>query len=123
MFRFRHMNHDRRGEPRGTRQKRFLLGLAFALTPAVVAAPIAVLAIPESVRLPQAPDQDEVGATFSHWTHGEYGCFVCHPGLFPQQKKTFTHDDMDKGMYCGACHDGKLAFAPGDADCETCHRE
>jgi len=123
MFRLRHPSPDRRERRPGSRQKRLLLAFAFALTPALVAAPIAVLAIPESIKLPTAPDQEEVGATFSHWSHSEYGCFVCHPTLFPQQKQSFTHDDMDKGMYCGACHNGKLAFAPGDADCETCHRE
>ena len=88
-----------------------------------MAVPIGVFATPESIRLPTAPDQDEPGAVFSHWTHGQYGCFACHPGTFPQYKQTFTHEDMQKGLYCGSCHNGQLAFSPDDADCETCHRE
>ncbi len=95
----------------------------FAFVPLILAIPLVVMAVPESLRLPQAPDQDEPGAEFSHWTHSDYGCYTCHPGIFPQSRTTFTHDDMDKGMYCGACHTGKVAFSIEDADCETCHTE
>ena len=103
--------------------RRVIGALALIFVPVFVAVPIGVMATPESIRLPQAPDQEEPGALFSHWTHGQFGCFACHPSIFPQRKMTFTHDEMDKGLYCGTCHNSQLAFAPDDTDCETCHRE
>lgn len=103
--------------------RRVIGALALIFVPVVVAVPIGVLATPEHIRLPQGEDQDEPGAVFSHWTHSQFGCFACHPSIFPQYKKTFTHDDMDNGLYCGSCHNGKTAFSYDDVDCETCHRE
>jgi c(7)-type cytochrome triheme protein len=32
-----------------------------------------------------------------------------------------THADMEKGRYCGACHDGKKGFALDD--CAACHQD
>ena len=84
---------------------------------------------PDTVRIPikvahgkgDPPD----AALFSHWEHGRYYCYTCHPSLFPQRRVGFTHDDIDAGRFCGACHDGKHAFGVDDDDveCESCHRE
>jgi len=105
--------------------KRSLSGWVLLLAVALV--PMAVFAIPESVRIPVVEDHDgepEHPALFDHWTHDQYRCYACHPGIFPQRKLGFTHDDMDKGLYCGACHDGINAFHPDDdeVECEHCHR-
>lgn len=76
---------------------------------------------------------DSPGAvTFSHASHVDQArpdCTSCHPKLFsilPQQagqkRAALTHDAMTKGAACGACHDGKKAFAFED-DCTFCHKE
>lgn len=65
---------------------------------------------------------------FSHEDHAhkEFSCATCHSGLFAmkalevQKNKDFIMDSLYKGKYCGACHDGKKAFA-ADTQCARCH--
>jgi c(7)-type cytochrome triheme protein len=66
---------------------------------------------------------------FSHKIHADekrISCNRCHSGLFEmealkvQQKKDFTMESLYKGKYCGACHNGKAAFA-SDTQCARCH--
>jgi c(7)-type cytochrome triheme protein len=67
--------------------------------------------------------------TFSHASHVDSSkptCTACHPGDFKilQAGATadgakVTHDRMEKGAQCGACH-GKAAF--GFEDCTMCHQ-
>jgi c(7)-type cytochrome triheme protein len=61
-------------------------------------------------------------ALFSHRSHETFGCYACHPSIFPQQTLVgFTHQEMSEGKFCGRCHDGRTAFAiPGTA-CARCH--
>lgn len=65
--------------------------------------------------------------TFSHRTHVELAggrCTGCHPKPFPMLRRAPEprHREMDAGGSCGACHDGKKAFATrGTASCRTCH--
>lgn len=63
---------------------------------------------------------------FSHATHvalTEQRCPACHPALFsilgPTEK--ITHEEMNTGRRCGACHDGAKASGVQDA-CDHCHR-
>jgi c(7)-type cytochrome triheme protein len=63
--------------------------------------------------------------TFRHETHAKGGCAACHPRTF---KMIAAPPLPDFGMHgvaaCGACHDGKAAFATDDpASCERCHRD
>jgi c(7)-type cytochrome triheme protein len=69
------------------------------------------------------------GVSFSHETHvGEMGmdCESCHEDIFPmealasQQEPDFTMKAMAEGRYCGACHDGEMAF-DANSRCATCH--
>jgi c(7)-type cytochrome triheme protein len=61
-------------------------------------------------------------ALFSHRTHESFGCYACHPSVFPQQTLVaFTHQEMTQGRYCGHCHDGRTAFAIPGAACARCH--
>jgi c(7)-type cytochrome triheme protein len=86
-------------------------------------------------RLPKAFDFSQTGdspgkVTFNHATHVDEArpaCTTCHPRLFqilkpglPAEGGAITHDGMKKGRACGACHDGKNAFAP--EDCAMCHK-
>lgn len=65
---------------------------------------------------------------FSHNAHLEQklSCIQCHNGLFDmkalkaQEKKDFNMDALYKGKYCGACHNGKQAFA-SNTQCAHCH--
>ena len=86
----------------------------------------ASLGMPPTVRIPivraHGKGDPPQAALYSHWSHDQFACYVCHPTLFPQQRMGFTHDDMDAWKFCASCHDGKSAWSFDDADCETCHR-
>ncbi len=63
---------------------------------------------------------------FSGKEHAEkgYGCDDCHTKLFEKKKGSaaMTMAAMNKGEFCGACHDGKTAFGTEDkAKCNECH--
>jgi len=65
---------------------------------------------------------------FRHQDHARKGsaCVVCHTGLFEmealhvQKNKDYNMESLYKGKYCGACHNGKKAFA-ADTQCARCH--
>ncbi len=66
---------------------------------------------------------------FSHKTHvTEKGlsCDMCHPEIFypaalkAQERPDFNMESLYKGKYCGACHNGKMAFA-SNTQCARCH--
>jgi len=77
------------------------------------------------MKRPKNPEMEAV--VFPHWKHQKsYQCYTCHPPLFSRAKPAvFGHDAMAKGKFCGACHDGKVAFLVSDeeSDCEVCHVE
>jgi len=59
---------------------------------------------------------------FSHQNHAKKAaCSACHPALFLMKKGStkLTMDEMYKGNSCGACHNGKKAFAA--TECNRCH--
>ncbi len=60
--------------------------------------------------------------------HAEKGyvCKDCHHGLFSMKYGTakITHAELKRGQYCGACHNGTLAFSTVDpGTCFACHQE
>ncbi|HPD57126.1 MAG TPA: cytochrome c3 family protein [Smithellaceae bacterium] len=66
---------------------------------------------------------------FRHQYHVDVkkiSCEKCHSGLFEmdalsaQEKKDFIMESFYRGRYCGACHNGKDAFA-ADTQCARCH--
>jgi c(7)-type cytochrome triheme protein len=60
-------------------------------------------------------------AVFRHATHTQWlACKNCHPALFKKRSENlqFTHDDMDAGKYCGACHKKVVVLTGG---CKGCH--
>lgn len=95
----------------------------------VLLGPVRGIGMPESIRIPKVEEHGKGdppdSALFSHWAHNQFECYDCHPGIFPQGRAGFTHDDMDEGRFCGACHNDEIAWSPDDADveCEFCHRE
>ncbi len=65
---------------------------------------------------------------FRHWTHRKsYTCRVCHSELYFMMYANATQvreRDNKRGRFCGACHNGKEAFAPETNDtknCDKCH--
>lgn len=70
---------------------------------------------------------------FSHWLHrAKYTCRLCHVDLgfaMVAGRTGVREQDNRHGLYCGACHDGKLAFAAEErsllgktkVNCERCH--
>lgn len=65
----------------------------------------------------------ESGARFSHEFHlNAYSCADCHDALYRpgEGNRRVSMPDMEKGNSCGACHDGKSAFAV-TGSCEKCH--
>ncbi len=65
-------------------------------------------------------------AVFPHWLHRmQFKCYVCHEGVFQMKAgaNPVTMDAIQQGKYCGACHNGKTAFAPMFEYCSRCHRK
>jgi c(7)-type cytochrome triheme protein len=64
--------------------------------------------------------------TFSHDTHVGMGkqCIECHDSLYvtKARHKKVSMKEMGKGQSCGACHNGKKAFAVKE-NCKTCHKK
>lgn len=63
--------------------------------------------------------------SFSHWSHrSKYTCRVCHWELdfaFKAGGTEITEAGNRYGLYCGTCHDGKVAFGHTDKNCKRCH--
>ena len=84
--------------------------------------------LPGELTLSQSADSPGKVA-FRHETHVDAdkpSCTTCHPREFRILKASegtrpaVTHAEMEKGRYCGTCHDGKKAFAMDD--CTSCHQ-
>jgi len=113
-------------QAKGTRTRRWTAALVAAV--AATAAGAALPRIPADYAFPQGDGSPGV-VTFSHQTHVDEkapSCVGCHPSRFAMLEKgrasgleAITHQAMEKGMACGACH-GKTAF--GFDSCENCHR-
>lgn len=79
---------------------------------------------------------NEIAAVeFPHWLHrSKYTCRLCHVDVgfaMIAGETGITEDDNEHGLYCGACHDGTIAFGPKEAkmkkdepaqeNCIRCH--
>lgn len=60
---------------------------------------------------------------FPHWFHRiRFKCKVCHLELGFNMKAGSNYITMEKivdGKFCGACHNGKVAWSP--INCDMCH--
>jgi c(7)-type cytochrome triheme protein len=110
----------------GPRQRSTTTMLALGVAGMLMSA--SLFAVPAEVRVPVVKEHGKAdppaAGVFSHWRHDQYQCFDCHPALFPRARKGFTHEQMDEGKFCGACHDGEAAppTSGARAVCKTsCH--
>ena len=95
-----------------------------ALVIAAASATALAAAFPAVLRIPPrdpAKARSRPAALFSHRAHQSFGCYACHPSVFPQQPLGFTHQEMQQGRFCGQCHQGQAAFAIEGAPCTRCH--
>ncbi len=63
-------------------------------------------------------------SVFPHSVHRiNFKCYVCHDAIFQMKAgaNKITMDAMREGKFCGACHNGKIAFPVGFYTCDRCH--
>ena len=87
--------------------------------------------LPADITLKQSGDSPG-RVRFSHTSHLSFqakpDCTVCHPKPFRilgsrgRASTPMGHARMHKGELCGACHEGKKAFALADG-CTLCHQD
>ena len=60
---------------------------------------------------------------YPHWFHRiRFQCSVCHVDLEFETKagqNGITMDKISQGQFCGACHDGEIAWSVDN--CDLCH--
>lgn len=94
---------------------------------ALLVAPVPSPAVPEGIVLTW-PGGDAGIASFDGTIHAKKGlqCDACHvAGLFQTKKNAdrMTMADMNRGRFCGSCHNGKKAFSTSDPkSCRRCHQ-
>ncbi len=65
-------------------------------------------------------------AVFPHWVHRlQFACYVCHEDIFKMKvgANSVTMSAISAGQYCGACHNGKIAFSVVFESCPRCHHQ
>ena len=102
----------------GKRKSSFVL-LLFVVLPLVAAwAEYADVIINEKAESEGMPP-----VIFPHWFHRiRFQCSVCHVDLGFKMKAGANKITMDKiidGRFCGACHNGEIAWSP--ENCDFCH--
>ena len=92
------------------------------ITPKPGLDPAAVPAKTTDAEIEFVPDGNPgKAATFRHATHTQWlSCKNCHNSVFKKSDENlqFTHDEMETGKYCGACHFKVVVVQSG---CKGCH--
>lgn len=101
-----------------------LLGCGVALASLLVGAALAVDG--DVVFKRKDSEGGTPAAVFPHWIHRiRYKCYACHPDLFAMKAGSapVTMEAMQEGKFCGACHNGKIAWGVAFDTCNRCHVE
>jgi len=72
----------------------------------------------------EARQGDVPPAVFPHWFHRiRFKCYACHPSIFQMKAgaNAITMDEIRAEKFCGACHNGKIAWAASFEVCIRCH--
>jgi c(7)-type cytochrome triheme protein len=107
-----------------------MLVFAGVLLSAALAGAQSLPKLPADMTMPQGADSPGK-VVFSHQTHvamqAKADCTACHPKLAPivkakagTRREAVTHARMEKGAFCGSCHNGTAARAFDD--CAMCHK-
>jgi len=71
----------------------------------------------------RAEEEGVAPVIYPHWFHRiRYQCSVCHVELGIKTKaggNDITMDRITRGEFCGACHDGEIAWSV--ENCDYCH--
>lgn len=101
---------------------KFLVGLLCAAIMAIVAAPAAA-EYADVVLNRRAEKEGMRPVVFPHWFHRiRFQCRVCHYELNFKMRvgsNDVTMNDISEGKFCGACHNGNIAW--GADRCDLCH--
>lgn len=98
----------------------------------IALAAASAVALPEELGdIPFTRGADSLGgeypaAIFPHWVHRmQFRCYVCHEDLFKMKAgaDTVKMTDISAGKFCGACHNGKIAFSVVFESCPRCHHQ
>lgn len=68
---------------------------------------------------------DIAPAVFSHALHRmQFTCYVCHDAIYEMRAgaNQISMDAIQSGKFCGACHNGRIAFQATFDTCARCHR-
>ena len=105
------------------------IGRTFALLAFAVAIQLGLYAAPAraefgDIVMNQTSDAAGIRpVVFPHWFHRiRYSCKACHSDLGIKFQAGGSHIDMVKvmdGLYCGACHNGEIAWSV--EHCDLCH--
>lgn len=105
-----------------TRHSKLALGLLIAMTLVPVAS---VLAVYGDIVFSVEDESRGVAPTvFPHWAHRvRYKCYACHNDLFEMEEgaNDITMKAIEAGEFCGACHNGEIAWGIGFDTCNRCH--
>ena len=79
-----------------------------------------------SVMFPAAKGSEYLPVVFSHTSHARFGhknCKDCHDGkIFAEERELgvnkITMDEINKGKFCGTCHNGKTKVKEGGKEGE-----
>ena len=100
---------------------RMLLILLF-----LILIPAALLAVPSGQTITwKGGGQGTVQFEGDEHAEKGYKCESCHPSLFEKKKGSakMTMASLNAGQFCGACHNGKVAFSTDDPKkCHECHK-
>jgi c(7)-type cytochrome triheme protein len=92
----------------------FLAGLLFGVA----------LAVEGDIVFKQSEGGAIAPAVFPHWVHRiRYKCYACHPALFEMKAgaNKITMEAVQDGKFCGACHNGQIAWGITFESCNKCH--
>jgi c(7)-type cytochrome triheme protein len=105
-------------------QVRRILQVCLLLIPALVAGiPPAAAEYADVVLNRRAEKEGMRPVIFPHWFHRiRFRCKVCHQELGFKMRvgsNDVRMSDIVEGKFCGACHNGDVAWAPDQ--CDLCH--
>lgn len=107
--------------------KRATLRFVLAALAAVLVIPNVEAEIGDIAFTRKGTGTEDIPATiFPHWVHRlQFKCYACHDSVFVMKAgaNPITMDAIQRGEYCGTCHNGKTAFQATFNTCVRCHRQ